>query len=353
MKRRHLNLTAEAWRSLRRAWRPPSSPTLVWQRFIAGPVLSKVYALQTQTTKDVRERANLNDALVILGYWRSGTTLLHELLAASGRWAYPTTHDCMNPQSFALNAGRVDLDASVRRPMDDMVVSSQSPQEDEFALLGLGARSPYEALLFPRALGPALALADPLDLTTEEEKRWCDTFLGFCEIVSGQRGGLPLLLKSPLHACRITVLRKLLPGCRFVLMVRDPYAVFESTTRMWRTLFDCYALTPAPALDEIRADVLVHRPVFEAKLAAGLRKLAPHEYTIVHYERLVADPVAIIAKLYSALELDGAEMAVAKAAKEAANRANYRAHMYLPPDAWLERVRDRWHDFFVANGYAL
>jgi len=44
--------------------------------------------------------------------------------------------------------------------MDEMEVRPGSPQEDEFALLSLGARSPYEALLVPAILPESLKLTD-------------------------------------------------------------------------------------------------------------------------------------------------------------------------------------------------
>ena len=37
------------------------------------------------------------------------------------------------------------------RPMDNIVIDDERPQEDEFALLLRGAPSPYEALVYPRA----------------------------------------------------------------------------------------------------------------------------------------------------------------------------------------------------------
>jgi hypothetical protein len=48
--------------------------------------------------------------------------------------------------------------------MDKMEVRAGSPQEDELALLLLGARLPYETLLIPAILPEALKLIDPHDL---------------------------------------------------------------------------------------------------------------------------------------------------------------------------------------------
>ena len=60
--------------------------------------------------------------------------------------------------------------------MDEMEVRASSPQEDEFALLSLGARSPYEALLIPAILPEALKLIDPQDLCPQAKSTGAKCF---------------------------------------------------------------------------------------------------------------------------------------------------------------------------------
>src|SRR5262249_10584758 len=40
--------------------------------------------------------------LFILGHWRTGTTLLHEMLILDPRHTYPTTYECLEPNHFLL-----------------------------------------------------------------------------------------------------------------------------------------------------------------------------------------------------------------------------------------------------------
>jgi len=80
MKRQYLNLTGGAWRQLRRNWRLPSSPLVFWQTLVPGTLFSALTRVQRTAACEQLHQANLRDAIVILGYWRSGTTLLHELL---------------------------------------------------------------------------------------------------------------------------------------------------------------------------------------------------------------------------------------------------------------------------------
>lgn len=344
MNRHYLNLTSGAWRQLRRNWRIPSSPMVLWQTFAAGNVLSAMNGLQTSLQREQLAKANFRDAVVVLGYWRSGTTLLHELLCLDTRYTYPTTHACMNPQHFLFSEASVLArgGATMKRPMDEMEIHASSPQEDEFALLGLGARSPYEALLMPEILPQALKLVDPRDLSPQERQNWREVFLSFLAGVSARGAGKPMILKSPTHGARVDTLRELLPDARYLIIIRDPITNFESVVRMWRKMFETYALGPIPADDAIREAILADRPRFEAKLAAGVAGLPGNRYAAITYEALVANPMGVIEQLYRRLELGDFEPARAAIAAELERRREYRAKGSLPSQQWLERIRREW-----------
>lgn len=340
----YLNLTAGAWRQLRRNWRLRPSPMLLWQTLAPGSLFSALAGMQATLARQQLAEANYRNAIVVLGYWRSGTTLLHELLCLDTRYTFPTTHACMNPHHFVLTeaSALAKGGASRQRPMDEMEVQAGSPQEDEFALLSLGARSPYEALLIPAVLPEALKLTDPRDLSPAEEQRWREVFLSFLGGVSVRGMGRPLILKSPTHGARIPTLRELLPDARYVVIARDPISNFESVVRMWRKMFETYAIGPIPSDDEIREAVLADRPRFEAKLAAGTADLPRNRFTTIAYESLVANPVEVIEQLYQQLELGDFDTVREAIIAETKRRSGYQAKGTLPSDLWRQRIGNEW-----------
>ena len=113
----------------------------------------------------IRRTVLRHPPIFILGHWRTGTTLLHELMVQDERHAFPTTYQCMDPNHFLLTEGfsRFWLHwlMPTRRPMDNMAAGFDRPQEDEFALCMLGELSPYLTIAFPNQ-GPQYA--DYLDL---------------------------------------------------------------------------------------------------------------------------------------------------------------------------------------------
>ena len=175
----------------------------------------------------------------ILGLWRCGTTVLHELLAAATQWVTPQTWQCFNPSTCFLTGAPPHRAAG--RPMDQGTIATHSPQEDEFALLLLGGESAYRAFIDPRRFAEcaaSLAQARGSDLL-----RWQDFMRGLVSAQAASR----LLLKSPGHTFRVPLLRDLFPQARFVFIGRHTGELLESNRRMWRAMLDTYALWACPS----------------------------------------------------------------------------------------------------------
>ena len=354
MSHQHLNLTRAAWRQFRRNWHLPPTPRLLWQTFVPGSMFSVLNHVQTSLARKQLSRAENSGAVVILGYWRSGTTLLHELLCLDQRYSFPTTHACMNPHHFLMTeeAALARDIGGVQRPMDEMEVRAGSPQEDEFALLTLGARSPYEALLAPSRLSEALKLSDPADLPPEDRERWHSLFLSFLSGVSIRGNGRPVILKSPTHGFRVATIRGLLPDARYILIVRNPLSNFESVVRMWRRMFEIYCVAgPLPSEDEIREAVLIDRLRFEQKLAAGTAGLPENRFATLSYESLTGNPCDEVAKLYEQLDLGDFGAVSGLIREEIERRKDYRAQGRLPSEAWQKRIGHAWSGIFTRYGY--
>jgi len=319
---------------------------LLWQSYIPGTMFSAMAAFQKTALHERIAKANLRDAVIVLGYWRSGTTLLHELLCLDGRYTYPTTHACMNPHHFMFTeaAALARGGATATRPMDEMEVRSSSPQEDEFAFLSLGARSPYEALIMPTILPEALKLTDPHDLSEQDRMRWREVCHNFLAGVSVRGEGKPMILKSPTHGARVSTLRELLPDARYVLIMRDPFTNFESVVRMWKKMFESYAIGPLLPDDAIREAVLSDRLRFEAKLLTGVAGLPENRYVALTYESLVANPAGVLEQLYGQLGLGDFNAVREKLGAELEQRRGYQVKGTLPSPAWQERIRREWKD---------
>lgn len=228
------------------------------------------------------------DPLFIVGPWRSGTTVLHELVNACGGWVTPQTWQCFSPSTCFLT-GAPARAAAVKRPMDRGIIATEGPQEDEFALLLLGEQSIYRGLIDPRRLlecGTASWYGGECDL-----ERWRHFVRG---VATGGNGRL--LLKSPGHTFRIPSLRKLFPQARFIWIGRHPGEILASNARMWSAMMSVYALWDCPSGTVerfLREAVRACNAVLERCLA----EMTPEHLLWVDFEALQTDPQRVLRQI--------------------------------------------------------
>src|SRR5262249_54111764 len=132
------------------------------------------------------------------------------------------------------------------------------------------------------------------------------------------------------------------PDARFVLIVRDPYTHFESVVRMWRKMFETYAIGEIISEDEIREAVLVDRLRCEGKLANSTSDLPANPFVALSYEGLVANPAVTIEQLYGRLELGDFSTVRDAVLAETQKRSGYQAKGALPSEAWRSRIEKDW-----------
>jgi hypothetical protein len=288
---------------MRRNYNDAPIPRLVDLRFhAAGLMLSGLQRLQNSLFGDALNAIEIRRPIFILGHWRSGTTLLHELMALDSQLLSPTTFQCFNPQRFLLSSSPPHAEAE--RPTGDVVVTVSSPQEEEFALLCAGAVSPYEAFLFPGALRDLDKLCDPDGFDPADAKAWEDAVMGFLRAVLHAGGkDKRLLLKSPSNSFRVPRLRRLFPDAVFINLTREPEAVCASTVRLWETMWNRYAIGHPLNRAAIEEQVSSIQESLQTKLQKSARDVPANRFAMITYEELVADPAGTIARLYQTLEL--------------------------------------------------
>lgn len=202
-----------------------------------------------QAIKNTRLR---EDPIFIIGHWRTGTTLLHEFMILDPQHNFPTTHQCMDPNHFLLTGSIMKrwfkwMIGDIR-PMDQMAVSWDRPQEDEFALCMMGQPSPYLQIAFPNNEEIDPEAYDLTNLTPRQRTHWKAALLNFLKTIS-LRDSRRLVLKSPAHSCRIPTLLEMFPKAKFVHIVRNPYDVFPSTMHLWTTISRQHGFQTPATLD--------------------------------------------------------------------------------------------------------
>jgi hypothetical protein len=294
--------------------------------------------------------------LFILGHWRSGTTLLHNLLAQdTAQFAFANTYQVVNPYTFLLteeiNTRRFASLLPKKRPMDNMELGFHTPQEDEFAPLLATLHSLYLGISFPRREVYYSRYLTFQGVPQTEIDEWKAALLWFCKKLTWKysRG---LVLKSPPHTARVRLLLEIFPDARFVHVCRNPYDVYQSQrhyfdTAMW------YTYLQRPELQKIDEGILTrYNALYDAYF--NDRPLIPqgrlHE---VRFEDLERDPLEQVRAIYKALGLASFDDVEPKLHAYIESLATYRKNDFPPLDERMRlRIAHAWERTFQEWGYA-
>lgn len=292
----------------------------------------------------------------ILGHWRSGTTLLHELLVRDPQFESPNTFQCFAPSHFLLSEPlMVRLGGFLlpkHRPMDNMEAGWQLPQEDEFALMNLGVPSPYLRIAFPLSQEKLLSYLDMQDLSEKESQQWQDKFQWFLKVLTYHYGGKQLVLKSPPHTGRIEILVKMFPDAKFIHLTRDPIKLFPSTVRLWNALESVQALQESPPKAEVQAYVKTCLTKMYDRFESTRNCVPAGNLIDVRYEDLAADPLSVVRSLYQQLDLGDFAQVEADLKRKLANHADYQPNQHaIDPDLRRD-VLEAWPQYAASYGYS-
>jgi hypothetical protein len=295
------------------------------------------------------------EPVFLLGYGRSGTTHLHNLLWQDPQLGVVSNYQA-STQPFAVSGRgwlkrRLTSQLPSRRPMDNVAVTLDAPQEEEIALLNETEHTPLHFMSFPRAL-PGIYDAYVVDLGRDAAalEGFRRAYLDVLRKATLLSGGRRLVLKTPTNTARIPFLLELFPAARFVHIVRNPYLVYQSMRNMYRKIL------PREVLQELDWDA-VDAWTLEAyqKLMGRYlddRKRIPDDRLFeVRFEDLDERPVEVLTRLYETLELPGLERALPEFEGYLAELGTFEKNRFEFPSEVVEAVNGHWGFAFDAFGY--
>lgn len=243
----------------------------------------------------------------ILGHPRTGTTHLHNLMSRdTERFTFPSTFMCGFPGSFLIMERLKFLFAGVldaTRPMDNMKLDFDLPQEDELATNVLsGGISYYQPITFMTNEPEYRSFASFADAAPEDRKRWQQAFRTFYAKMAARDQRVPgrrrrPLLKSPVHTGRIPLLLELFPDAQFIYIHRNPYDVFRSAANMADKTY-WFSYLSVPTEEQIMTFVLEQYRMLWESYKEGRALLRPDQLIEVSYEELDRDPTATVERIY-------------------------------------------------------
>jgi hypothetical protein len=294
--------------------------------------------------------------IFILGHWRTGTTMLHYLMAQDPLAGSVSLFQTLIPESFLV--GRRLLRPLMKRfvpatrPMDNMPLGLDLPQEEEYALCNMTPHSFYVGWYFPHRM-PELfrryVLFDdaPPDVVSE----WKSAYLGVLKKASVHCGGKRLVLKNPVNMGRLRLVLELFPNAKFIHVYRNPFVVYKSTQRLYRAAIDVVGLQKIDD-ETIKENVLSFYEQMMRRYMIDRALIPPENLVEVRYEDLEQKPLEELERLYAALGLPGWGAAQPRAEDYVKSQEGYAKNEFEIGDNDIAQVRERWGFALDEWGYS-
>ncbi|MBD2729719.1 sulfotransferase [Nostoc sp. FACHB-892] len=273
--------------------------------------------------------------IFIIGHWRSGTTYIHNLITQDPNLGYVTHAQAWAPECFLLAQkllkNKLSKIGFTKRPMDNVLVSSDSPEEEEWALVNISPYGTYHAAIFPKKL-------KIMALDSEEiENLWSTAYISILKKAAFNFQEKRLVLKNPVNMARIKILLKIFPEAKFIHIYRNPYIVYASRQHSFQTHLPTIRLQE---VNEEQTDTIILKAYQQIMQEFFSEKaLIPQENLIeVKYEDFVGHELAELKRIYEQFKLPDFDKVEENFKNYLESNATYKTNKHLMDKETITKV---------------
>lgn len=295
--------------------------------------------------------------IFILGHWRSGTTHLQNLMSEDPQFGRVTLLQAAMPHEFLMLSDgmkkRLDGMMPSKRLMDNVPVAADIPWEEELALTAVGRMSFYHVSFFPKSMRRIFRDAVMFDGGKPELiELWKKQYVNFLRKVQFVQPGKCLLLKNPANTARLTQVRDMFPGARFIHLHRNPYKVFTSSVHLYSKAQEAWGLQDT-SRQMVVEHVLESYPQLMNAYFEQRNGLTHDELVEVGFRSVQENPIGALSKIYSTLNIPGFDEAVPHFDAYLESQRNYKKNKLPLSEDEKQVVAARWGEIFERLGYPL
>ena len=262
--------------------------------------------------KKVSQFSITKDPIFILGFYRSGTSYLHQFLSKDDRLGYHSNYQMVLPE-IMLSSEKILVPVfeficrsfNLRDSVHRVPLSFRFPgEEDATMTISVNPRGAQWGYFFPKKMNEYFQKYVLFEnIPGSQFEAWKREFIFLLKKISLANHNKQLVLKSPPNTARIKLLLSLFPNAKFIFIHRNPYEVYLSNKQFWKVTQNIYALGGSKSVD-INSVILdtyskiMHRYLLE-------KDLIPEGQLIeIPYEDLVQNPMESMQKIYKTIHLD-------------------------------------------------
>ena len=295
----------------------------------------------------------------IVGYWRSGTTHLHNVLSKADTFGYITPLATGLPQDILGIVRTLEplLEKALPhdRYVDNVAVTPDSPQEDAIPLASMGAASYYHGMYFPKHFRHHFNRGVFFEgCDAQEIEQWQRYHVQLLNKVSIHQKSKQLVIKNPVYTAHIAKLQALWPKAKFIHIYRNPYIVFRSTRHFFLRLLPELALQDydeteiAAQVDDL---ILNSYPRMITALQTGSANLPNNSFAEIRFEDFEKQPLQELARVYETLGLEDFTQAKPQFEAYLNSLQGYQKNTYTFAPEMIQTVEQRWLPFIQQWSY--
>jgi len=262
--------------------------------------------------KKISRHRLTKDPVFILGFYRSGTSYLHQLMSLDDRIGYHSNFQMVLPE-IMLTCEKIlapvfefiCLTFRLKDSVHRVPLSFRFPGEEDATMTTSGnPRGVQWGYFFPKKMNEIFEKYVLFEnIPASEFEGWKQDFIFLLNKISLANHSKQLVLKSPPNTARIKLLLSIFPNAKFIFIHRNPYDVYVSNQQFWKVTQKIFALGGATT-EEINSIILdtyskmMHRYLLE-------KDLIPNGQLIeIRYDDFIEQPLEGMRKIYEEIELD-------------------------------------------------
>ncbi|MGN6617452.1 MAG: sulfotransferase family protein [Ilyomonas sp.] len=287
--------------------------------------------------------------IFILGYYRSGTTLLHKLIASDKQFGFVTYYDIICPNTALLFGKPLKKilqffvkSFKIKTPFfnDTIPIMDEPAEEERFLINKASAYTDYWRFMFPLNWNRWKSVSEQLK-DDKFREHWQKEYLSLLKMITYKNSNKQLVLKSPPNTELIKYLLKVFPQAKFIYIHRNPCHLFYSMKNLWCKAIKKYCVHDIS--NEQVEEIIFNDYIQLTSQYEKDKCLIPVDHLIeIKYEELEKQPLSILKKIYKELNIPGFENAAGYFEKQIEKEKKYQKFQYKFDEDVLKKIERRW-----------
>ncbi|MHA1501186.1 MAG: sulfotransferase family protein [Candidatus Heimdallarchaeota archaeon] len=330
-------------------------PRAFFVTFITWIMIPLVLFERIRFSRRIKRTPITNPPIFIIGHWRSGTTYIQTLMIQDKQFSYLSNLQAFLPWVFLgsskMLSGFISRLLPEKRRMDDVSLSIDGPQEDEYAMANITTNSMYHGINFPRKINYYSRYLAIDELPLKTVMKWKKTYRTLLKKITFASKGKQLVLKNPANTFRVKLLLEMFPDAKFIHIYRNPLDVYPSHLLLHKKMFPYFHLQKPFTMD-IRKEFVLNTYTKMFEKFFNEKDLIPNGNLVeIKYEDFIQEPFKTIKDIYLKLNLSGFDSAEDNFNSFIDSQKNFRKNIHELDDDVVKKVSHRWRMTIEKWGY--